>query len=35
MSPGGSRGGSPGREPVHEDNVGDEELRHGGGVGLH
>ena len=35
MPPGGQRGGGPGREPLHEDDVGGEELCHGGGVGLH
>ena len=34
MSPGGSRGGSPGPKLLHEDDVGGEELCHGGGVGL-
>ena len=32
MPPGGQRGGGPGREPLHEDDVGGEELCHGGGV---
>ena len=32
VPPGGQRGGGPGREPLHEDDVGGEELCHGGGV---
>ena len=32
MPPGGQRGGGPGRESLHEDHVGGEELCHGGGV---